>query len=66
MVILAVYLLNWDVIPNYNMLIILILAKLQIIQQNRNKSFSNLNQLQSARMGIFGWKGRFSDIGEFS
>ena len=34
----------------------------------RNKSgLSNLaNQLQSARMGIFGWKGRFSDIGEFS
>ena len=34
----------------------------------RNKSgLLNLaNQLQSARMGIFGWKGRFSDIGEFS
>ena len=34
----------------------------------RNKSgLPNLaNQLQSARMGIFGWKGRFSDIGEFS
>ena len=34
----------------------------------RNKSgLPNLaNQLQSVRMGIFGWKGRFSDIGEFS
>ena len=46
------------------------LCNIYVTQHSKIRNKSGLpklaNPLQSARMGIFGWKGRFSDIGEFS
>ena len=62
--------LHSEVLIKYTYVYIYIYIYIYVTQHSKIRNKSGLpklaNQLQSARMGIFGWKGRFSDIGEFS